>query len=213
MSKTKRPRPSSKVCGLFLLFFLFSVQSKSQPAAKLMAECTITYSVLLEGNEHQSTTKTLFIKGRKTRTDISYSSFTQSTLFDNKTGEAVVLKSIGSDKYISSFTAEQWKEKNNQWDNLKVTLTNEATKILNYNCRKALLTTKNGYRFVVFYTTDFIASATENPYQFKDIPGLILEYESQTGEGKPITFKATNINFSPVPASKFEIPTTGYRIL
>ena len=213
MSKTKKNQLSLKLCSLFLLLFFFSVDSKSQSVTKLIADCTITYSVSIEGNEHNSTIKTLFIKGKKIRTDISYSSFTQSTIFDNKTGNAVVLKSIGSQKYISSFTAEQWKEKNDKWDDLKVTFTDEAAKILNYNCRKAVVTTKNGNRFVVYYTTDLVASATENPYQFKNIPGLIMEYESQTGEGKPITFKAIEINFNPVPTSKFEIPTTGYRVL
>ena len=71
----------------------------------------------------------------------------------------------------------------------------------------------DGSHFVVYFTADINASATENPYQFKDIPGLILEYESGTGEGKNIEFIATDINFSPVPAAKFAIPTTDYRIL
>lgn len=204
---------SSKYYGLFLLLFLLYSKSESQSASKFIAECTINYSVSLEGTENNLTTKTLFIKGRKTRTDISYSSFHQSTILDNKTGDAVVLKTIGSDKYISSFTAQQWKEKNNKWDSVKVLFTNETTKVLNYTCRKAILTTKNDNHFFVYYTTDFIASTTENPYQFKNIPGLILEYESQTSEGKLITFKATSIDFSPVPVSKFEIPTTGYRVL
>ena len=201
-----------RFCGLFLLLFLCA-KGKSQSASKFVAECTITYSVSLEGAENNLTTKTLFIKGRKTRTDINYSSFHQSTILDNKTGDAVVLKTIGTDKYISSFTAQQWKEKNNKWDDVKVSFTNETTKVLTYTCRKAILTTKNDNHFVVYYTTDFVASTTENPYQFKSIPGLILEYESQTGEGKLITFKATDIDFSPVPVSKFEIPTTGYRVL
>ncbi len=203
-----------KYCSLFLcIFLLCAVKNKSQFASKLIAECTITYAVSLEGADGNPTTKTLFIKGKKTRTDISYSPFHQSTILDNRTGDAVVLKNIGSDKYISSFTVQQWKEKNNKWDDVKVSFTNETKKILTYTCRKAILTTKENNHFIVYYTTDFVTSATENPYQFKNIPGLILEYESQTGERKLITFKATNVDFSPVPVAKFEIPTTGYRVL
>ncbi len=203
-----------KIYGLFLLLFLFCYEAKLQPLSKLVAECTITYSVLFEGNEkNQITTKKLFIKGRKARSEISNSSFYQATIYDDKTGKAVVLKNVGGDKYISTFNADEWKEKNGIWEDMKVTLTNETAKIANYNCRKAIATTKNGNGFTIYYTVDFVASATENPYQFKNIPGLILEYESKTNEGKRITFKATDINFSPVPASKFEVPTSGYRIL
>ncbi len=121
ITKTKMKR-FPPYCGLFLLLFLFCAKSRSQTAAKFIADCSITYSVSLEGVENNLTTKTLFIKGRRIRTDINYSSFHQSTILDNKTGDAVVLKTIGTDKYISSFTAQQWKEKNDKWDSVKVSV-------------------------------------------------------------------------------------------
>lgn len=213
MKKTKRKIFFLEMYGLFLCIFLFCAQAKSQSVSKLIADCTITYAVSFEGSEGNLNTKILYIKGKKTRTDIRYSSFQQSTIFDNKTGDAVVLKNIGLDKYISYFNAQQWKEKNKKWDDVKISFSNETKKVLTYTCRKAILVTKDNNQFVVYYTLDFGASATENPYQFKNILGLILEYESQTGEGKLITFKATDVNLNPVPASRFEIPTTGYRVL
>ena len=157
--------------------------------------------------------KHLFIKGRKTRSEITTATFNQATIFDNKSGEAVVLKELGGDKYISQFNAEQWKERNRQWDNISITFSNETKKILDYNCKKAIATVPSGDSFIVYYTVDLNASATENPYQFKGIPGLILEYKSENEEGKSIQFIATDINFSPVPAAKFTIPTSGYRII
>ncbi len=190
-----------------------NVQAQQQ-VSKIVAECTITYSVTIKGNDkNEGTTKTLYIKGRKIRSEIKNTAFYQATIFDNKTEEAVVLKEIGGDKYMSQFNAAQWKEKNQQWNASSVQVTNETKKILNYTCRKAIITTKEGNSFVVYFTTDMTASATENPYQFKDISGLVLEYESQTSEGKNIEFTATGINFNPVPAAKFIIPTTGYRII
>jgi len=96
---------------------------------------------------------------------------------------------------------------------MTVKLTNESKTILGYPCKKAVATTKGGKRFTIYYTTGLAPTASENPYQFKNIPGIVLEYESETSEGKSITFKATNIDFSPVPAAKFEIPQSGYRIL
>ena len=205
----------SAVAFLFLLVSAVCTQTQAQQSSpKIVAECTITYSVNIIGNNKtEQTTKKLYIKGRKTRSEISNPSFYQATIFDNKTGEAVVLKEVGNDKYISQFNEEKWKEKNSRWNESSVKFTNETKNILSYNCRKAVITVKDSSHFIVYFTTDITASATENPYQFKNIPGLILEYESQTTEGKSIEFKAININFSPVPTAKFTIPVTGYRII
>ena len=52
----------------------------------------------------------------------------------------------------------------------------------------------------------------EFEYEFKDVPGLVLEYET-VEDGKQIKYTATKINLSPVQTSKFDIPTSGYRIL
>lgn len=56
-------------------------------------------------------------------------------------------------------------------------------------------------------------AVNENAYQFKGIPGFVLEYEAQTEKGSKVQLTATLINLSPVPASKFQIPQTGYRML
>lgn len=201
--------------SLFFLiaFALNSQQIFAQQPSKIIAECTITYSVNIAGNDKKETTKKLYIKGRKTRSEISNTSFFQATIYDNKTGDATVLKEVGNDKYLSQFNTEKWKEKNSRWNDATVTTSNETKKILNYSCRKATITTKDGSSFVIFFTTDFTASATENPYQFKNIPGLILEYESQTSEGKNVEFTAVAIDLNPVPAAKFTVPVSGYRIM
>ena len=193
--------------------FTFGVEVKAQAVSKIIAECTITYSVTIEGSNNGQTVKNLYIKGRKTRSEISNSSFYQATLYDNKEGSAVVMKEVGGDKYISFFTAAEWKEKNNIWDSSTITLTSETKKIVSYNCRKAIIQTKNGNRYNVYFTTDMTASATENPYQFKNITGLILEYESESKDGRNVKCMATDISFIPVPAAKFVIPTSGYRVI
>ncbi len=203
---------SKSVCtGSLMLLTAFVTAAQS---AKLISECTITYSVDIEGNDKkEATTKKLYIKGRKTRTEVSNASFYQAIIFDNKTGEAIVLKEVGGDKYLSTLTAEAWREKNKQWDSSTVSITNDTKRILNYTCRRAIVTLKEGSGYVVYFTTTLTASASENPYQFRAIPGLILEYDLQTEKGKNIVFKATDINFSPVPAAKFIAPTVGYRVL
>lgn len=179
---------------------------------KVVGECTITYNIKVAG-EAGDATKTLYIKGKKTRSEIVSPSFIQTTIYDEKTGEAVIMRELNGEKYLSKYGAEKWKERNKEWDGMTVKLTNESKTLLGYTCKKAIATTKNGKTFVLYYTFNIAPSVSENPYQFKGIPGIVLEYESETSEGKSIVFKATKIDFSPVPAAKFEIPKSGYRVL
>ena len=139
--------------------------------------------------------------------------FLQTTIYDEKSGEAVILRKLNGEKYLTKYSADKWKYINKDWDGMTVKPTNESKTILGYLCKKVIATTKAGKNFVIYYTYSLVPSVSENPYQFKNIPGIVLEYESETSEGKSIVFRATKINFSPVPAAKFEIPESGYRIL
>ncbi|MEK7198521.1 MAG: hypothetical protein AAB212_01175, partial [Bacteroidota bacterium] len=61
--------------------------------------------------------------------------------------------------------------------------------------------------------TGIIPSVREFEYEFKDIPGFVLEFESQEAQSKKIRYTATKINLAPVQASKFDVPKSGYRLL
>jgi hypothetical protein len=65
----------------------------------------------------------------------------------------------------------------------------------------------------LYYATNIAPSVKEFEYQFKDVPGFVLEYESQEQEGKKVRYVANKINLSPVLSTKFDIPVSGYRIL
>lgn len=200
-----------KKITLLIVLMLIARGTFSQ-LARVVAECTITYDINIE-NGIGNASKTLYIKGKKTRSEIESPLFNQTIIYDNKTGEAIVIKIIGSEKYLSRLTAAKWKETNEEWSGLAVTITDETKTILGYPCRRAIAKTKAGKSFSMYYTTGLTASASENPFQFKNIPGLVLEYQAQTAEGKSILFIAKNIDFSPVPASKFILPEGGYREL
>jgi hypothetical protein len=59
-----------------------------------------------------------------------------------------------------------------------------------------------------------LPSVRDYEYLFKDIPGFVLGYEMLDAAGVKTIFRATQINlYNPVPASKFDIPTKGYRII
>ena len=107
----------------------------------------------------------------------------------------------------------KWKAENKKFDGATVTKVEESKTILGYECKKAILKLVDGNTFTLYYANNITPSVKEFEYQFKDIPGFVLEYESQEQNGKKVKYTAIKINLSPVQASRFEIPTSGYRIL
>ncbi len=200
---------------LLILLLVFSLQINAQQ--RVVAECTINYTVVSDtlnqnNNYLASASKTVYIKGNDSRTDLISSAFSQTIIYDKASGNAVVLREIGNNKLITKLNKTQWHEKNKKFDSAVVNLFSDTKILLGYECKKATITLKNGSITQVYYTTAFVPSVREYEYNFKDIPGLVLEYESEEGKTK-VKYIATKIDLSPVSSSKFNVPTSGYRIL
>ncbi|MEP7317319.1 MAG: GLPGLI family protein [Panacibacter sp.] len=204
-----------KIILIFLLAISFT-RTISQKQV-LISDCTVNYSIKGSDAETNSnlagTTRQFYLKGKLTRIDVTVQGFKESVVYDNNTGTAIILKEIGAEKYKSVITSDEWKQKNKRFEGLSLTLTNETKTILGYECRKAIATLKDGSSYNIYYATAIIPSASENPYQFKNVPGFVLEYETTGNNNAKITYTAVQINLNPVPALKFQIPTSGYRIL
>ena len=120
----------------------------------------------------QSALKTIYISGKQIRIDLNSNTFNQTIFYNDNTGEATVLKSIGQSKYISNYTAAEWQKENAVYNGIKISFTKNMKKILNYDCKEALLQLKNGNEYTVYYVPDIIPSITENDFEFKIVPGL-----------------------------------------
>jgi GLPGLI family protein len=204
-----------KIVTLFsLLIFVFTT-AKSQ---RIIAECTVTYGISTTDTSKEFTeslkasTKTVFIKANDSRTDLVSPAFTQSTFFNKTTGNAVILREFGNNKLMTKLDSTQWRDMNKKFNNASVSFTNESKIILGYECKKAIIKLTDENSFTLYYATAIVASVKEFEYQFKNVPGFVLEYE-ENQSGKKITYRATKVNLSPVVASKFEIPTSGYRMI
>ena len=185
---------------------------------RIVAECTVVYKVeshdASDGSMRQKATKTVYIKSNNARIDLVAPAYAQSTIYNKSTGMATVLRSFGEDKYMTSLNAKQWRKLNMPLDSIQIQLTTDSISVLDYSCKKALLQLKNGTTVTVYYTTAIIPSVRDYEYMFKDIPGFVLGYEMVDDLGVKTIFRATQINlYNPVAASKFDIPTKGYRIL
>ncbi len=184
----------------------------------MVADCTVTFAIASNeastNNNLTGATKTLYIKGKVIRVDMNSTAFVQSVIYNTATGEAVILKELGGNKYMTKVDAQKWQQQNSRYDGIKISTGSQTKTILGYECKSGVATLTDGTSFAFFYAPSITPSSTENPYQFKDVPGFVLEYEIVGDDKKSkITYTATRINFNPVPASKFEIPTSGYRML
>jgi GLPGLI family protein len=200
-----------------LLFFLWSA---AQP--RVVADCTVTYAISTgDGNTDKdiseslkASTQTVYIKGNDSRTDLVSPSFTQSLLYNKTTGNAVILREFGNNKFMTKLDNSKWVAENKKYEGMVISLTGTETKtILGYECKKGVIQMKDGSSFTLYYATAIVPSVKEFEYQFRDIPGFVLEFESQEAGSKKIKYTATKINLSPVPASRFDIPLSGYRLL
>lgn len=187
-------------------------------AQKKVAELTLVYeysvSAMAAGAKQPdggaNATHTIYIKGSKSRSEMSNSLFSSTTLFDASTGLGVILREVSGQKLLINLTAENWQERNRLYDGMVFKTSPETRDIAGYKCQKATAQTKNGAMLTVYYTRDVIPDNKDYDPVFKNLDGLPLEYELTNGDMK-IRYKLAKINFNPVPASKFDLPKSGYR--
>jgi GLPGLI family protein len=152
----------------------------------------------------------VYIKGSKSRSEMTTPLFSSTILFDANTGFAVILKEVSGQKLLIRLNPENWVERNRGYQGLVFKNTSETKDIAGYKCIKAVGQTKSGITLTVFYTRDLIPENKEYDPAFKNLEGLPLEYELTNGDIQ-IRYRISKINLNPVPASKFDIPRTGYR--
>jgi GLPGLI family protein len=188
---------------------------------RVVAECTVTYQINLEENNLnkdvqlalQQSSKTVYIKGNDSRVDLNSPSLLQSVIYDKTNGSAVILREFGTNKFMTKLNNIEWKIANKQYDGMTIHFVNETKTILGYECKKAILNLKDSSVYNIYYATAIAPSVREFEYQFKDVPGFVLEFDVKEQGTSKVRYKATKINLSPVQASKYDIPTSGYRLL
>lgn len=206
-----------KCIGLLFLNLLLVLTVLAQ---KKVSELTLVYDASISSGSAEpkmadaldGATTTVYLKGAMSRTEMVSALFSSTTIHDSKAGTAVVLKEVSGQKLLIRMTAENWAEKNKRYGGMTFTDTKETKTIAGYNCTKAVAKLADGTTFTVFYTADIIPENKDYDSQFKNLNGLPLEYELVQGK-LTIKYTVSRINLNPVPASKFDVPKSGYREL
>jgi GLPGLI family protein len=200
-----------------IILFLCAVGS-SVIAQKRLSEGIIQYDVSVQTGSSEpkladmfdGAKATLFLKGSQSRSELSSALGSTSTIYDHKTGNGVVLRDFGTQKLLIKLNRGNWADKNKKYEGIEFKQTGETKNIAGYKCEKAIATLKDGTSFIVFFTREVVAENDDYDAQFKNLPGIPLEYESVVGNLK-VKYSASRITFDPVPMVKFEIPKSGYR--
>ena len=183
---------------------------------KVVSELTLVYEYNASsdgaGKPHSSENAihTLYIKGNKSRSEMSSALFSSTTIFDANTGSAVILREVNGQKLLIRLNPDNWQEKNRIYDGIVFRNTGETKIIAGYPCTRAVGQTTSGAVITVYYTPDLVPENRQYDPVFRTLDGLPLEYELSNGNVK-IRYKMSRISLNPVPASKFDIPSAGYR--
>jgi len=205
----------------YTLLVLFFGMATPVTAQKKFTEGTISYDVVINtGSEKpknadylDGTTVTNYIKSNKSRSEMVSPLGTLVTIHDSSKNSIVILKEFGDQKYMITLTPDDWKDANKKYEAISFTYdaTEEKT-IQGYKCKKAIGKLEDGTTYTVWYTPDLVPENKNFQYETRSLPGLALEYEINSKDQK-VTYTVSKISFSPVQASKFDLPKSGYRIM
>lgn len=208
-----------KICSIIFLFSFFAFSSAAD-AQKTLTDGTLVYNMSVETGSGEpkmadmldGATTTIYLKGNKSRSELVSSLGREATIYDAVSGKGVILKDYSGQKLMITLTPQNWQENNKKYEGITFTNTGETATIAGFQCKKAIAKLKNGTSFTVYYTPDVSISNKSYDAQFKTLPGLPVQYEMESGKMK-FKFTLASITYNSVPASKFEIPTSGYRVL
>jgi GLPGLI family protein len=200
---------------------LLLIIALSATAQKKFTEGTLSYDVVITTGSDKpknadfldGTTVVNYIKGDKSRTEMVSPLGALTTIYDGTKNSIVILKDIGEQKYMITLTQNDWKDANKKYEGISFSYENDEKTILNYKCKKAVAKLQDGTTYTVWYTPDLIPENKNFQYETRSLPGLAMEYEMVNSKGEKTTYTVSKISFSPVPASKFDLPKSGYRVM
>lgn len=146
-------------------------------------------------------------KDSKSRVDMKMGmGMSTSVISDSKTKTATTLMDMMGNKMAIKMTEadlKKQKEKNGTAE-ADVKITDVTKQIAGYNCKKAVITTKDG-SYDIYYTDD-IMNKGQIDETYKGIKGMLMEYQIKQGE---MTMKmlAKSMSADKIDEKVFEIPS------
>jgi len=193
-----------------IVCFLSCLVLQLQAQTKIVGECAITYDIhqiSKTGDTSLLGQKQIFIKGNSCKTILKTPQLTQTLIFNTQQDTAIILKEIGLNKFLQYILYTSINPVNLVSSKKNAIIST----ILNYPCASMTLTWADGNTMDVVYTTDILPTVTVYEQAFKEIPGLVLNYQLTTKEGNRILYSATKVDLSPITLNVFEVNKNNYQ--
>jgi GLPGLI family protein len=206
-----------RMLKIYLILALFLHAGQLMAQGRQVAECTIVYQLFVADKPVgeprdpvlQQSLKTIYVKGNQIRVDLKSPDISQTIIYNKSLLSGAVLREIGDARYLTRLNPTVWLKLHEKYKEVKTNLVKEKRNIIGYDCLKAELSLPDGTTYHVWYAPNLVPTVKEFEYQFRQVPGLVLEYESVEDASRKILYRAVSVSLSPVPANKFEIPTSG----
>ena len=206
------------IYSLLVLFFLGNISNAD--AQRKFEEGTLLYSIEISSPDPspaiakslKNATLTLSLKDGKSRAEMNSALGKEVNVYNSTNGKGFILKEYSGQKLMITATRENWLQKNKKnWD-IKFSIGSEETTVEGIKCKKATGSLPDGKSIVVYFDPSTIIVNNDYNNAFPQIPGMPVQYEVNSGN---LTFRYTlkSINSNQVPASQFEAPTSGYRVM
>ncbi len=151
---------------------------------------------------------TLKFKDNKYKTSLAagMGMFKTNFIIDPEENQFSQMVKLINKKYILTLKDDEIAASLSRMPAFHVEHTGETKKILNYNCKKAIITVDNEANdaFTVFYTDKIEIESPNWSNQFMDIDGVLLEYQYEKYD-ICMRFEAQNIKFTEIEDSEFDL--------
>jgi len=206
-----------KILNLFILFVtvLVSINGMAQKSKSFVGY--ISYDIKTLGEVEPAmaaqlpTENLVYFNGAKTRIEQKSAMGSTVIISNIETKEQIVLIDIMGQKYALKSSKEETENAQSQIPKGTVTMGTETKTIAGYNCKKADFT-QDGKTSAIWITDEINLNNSNWQTQYKDVEGVMLEYNQITGQEGEINLLITakEVKKEKVKDSMFTVPA-GYQ--
>lgn len=186
-------------------------------AQQPVSEATLVYAITVNGADEnmsrsfRGATYTVYLKGTESRTEMTSSLGTETSIYSGRLGKGAVLKEYSGQKLMITLSKQNWVEKNRTFHDLHFSTGGSSVRIGQFEAFPAE-TVLEGKPFTVFYSKTAALPNTSYNNAFGNIKGIPVKFVLGS-KNMSFTYTLTSVNFDVIPSSKFEIPNAGYRVM
>jgi hypothetical protein len=188
-------------------------------AQHMVSDAKIVYKLQLPPEQAQmdalleGSSLTQYLRGHLSRIDMNFNMVHYTYLINSREKTLVTLIDNHGDKYLIRAGREEYERELKQYSGIQFKDEAGNKEIAGYKCQKAQGTMPDGKTFEVYYAPGLVPENKQYNRRFVNLKGIPLQFEIISKTGAKMSVVATRVDLNSVPASFFDVPTSGYKII